>query len=291
MKTLDKNAIHTRCFDKNTDVLSDVDLKHYQEDGIILLRGMYSSDDYEPIQRDLNERISLLESAHGRSAGAADDDISEISRKVMSLEEQIPGTQGILYDAMNNAPSMHQFASNPRLTKVIQTLLSPTIAIHERYIILMSLPRSEWHLATWHQDWYYNEGPTSTITVYAPLQPTDEHNGSLQFALGEQHRGILEHGEHDHGVRSKWHSIAPKTVNEFDRVDSSKLDVGDVLLFNSLVPHAPRMNQSDAIRFVINLRYRDLSDPQFLKQGWRLGPIHQARGALARTNGRTHIKS
>ena len=147
----------------------------------------------------------------------------------------------------------------------------------------MSMPHAEWHLAAWHQDWYYNEGPYSTITLYAPLQKTDHKNGSLSFALGEHHKPPVPHDEHDHGINTKWHSLPPDVVHGFERVVSTSLEVGDILLFHSLTPHTPCKNQSNYVRFVLNLRYRDLRDPQFLNEGWRMKNITHARQAMQRT--------
>jgi len=75
--------------------------------------------------------------------------------------------------------------------------------------------------------------------------------------------------------------LPEQTIASFKRVAAAELNLGDVLIFNSLVPHTARLNQSHAIRFVINLRYRDLSETSFLQDGWRISPV-KSRQALAR---------
>jgi hypothetical protein len=272
--------LHTVDCQQASGTLSPESLQAFAQDGAVLLKSLLGKQDYEPVFQDLAHRLSLLEKHHGYTPPHADTNASGLSERIRRLNEEHPGCQSLLYDAMNNAPGMHQFAVQEKLLNVIQTLLSPTVEIHPRYILLMSLPEEEWHLAGWHQDFYYNEGPESTLTIYAPLQKTNIHNGSLLLALGEHLRGPLEHG--DHQASTKWHTLPQETVSRFSRVASAELELGDVLIFNSLVPHTARVNQSHAIRFVINLRYRDLSEPQFLQEGWRIGPIQQARQALAR---------
>jgi ectoine hydroxylase-related dioxygenase (phytanoyl-CoA dioxygenase family) len=148
----------------------------------------------------------------------------------------------------------------------------------------MSLPETHWHLAGWHQDWYYNKGPGSTLTIYAPLQDTTGQNGSLQLALGEHHRGPLPHDDHPTEPPTKWHTLSPREVAGFTRVVDTELAVGDVLLFNSLVPHTARVNRSESVRFVVNLRYQDLADPTFLETRWQVAPSPEARQAMARTS-------
>lgn len=262
--------------------LTEKHLNQYAEEGVLLVKNLFDPAEFLPIRNDLAGRLTLLERHYGCDVSENANEITQISDRLLRLEEQVPGTQSILYDSMNAAPSLHAMGTNPKLMAILKKLLSPEISIHDRYIILMSMPHAEWHLATWHQDWYYNEGPHSTITLYAPLQKTDHQNGSLTFALGEHQRDPIPHDEHDHGISTKWHSLPPDVVHDFERVVPTALEVGDALLFHSLVPHTPSRNESNYVRFVLNLRYRDLRDPQFLKDGWRIKEITRARQAMQR---------
>ncbi len=263
--------------------LSDALINQYAEEGAILIKGLFSPDEFLPIRNSLAGRLALLESHFGATVSQDANEITQISDRLRELESNHPGAQSILYDSMNAAPALHSMGSHPKLLTILETLLSPEISIHDRYIILMSMPHAEWHLASWHQDWYYNEGPYSTITLYAPLQKTDQNNGSLTLALGEHRKAPVAHDEHNHGINTKWHSLPPDVVDQYDRVVPTELEVGDVLLFHSLTPHTPCKNQSEYVRFVLNLRYRDLRDPQFLKEGWRIRDITHARRAMSRT--------
>lgn len=197
--------LHTVDLKNPNPTLSSENLQAFAQDGAILLKGLLSAQDYAPIFQDLSQRLSLLEQHHGFIPTHPDTNAAGLSERILRLNEAYPGCQSILYDAMNNASGIHQFAIQQQLLGVIQTLLSPTVEIHPHYILLMSLPEEEWHLVGWHQDWYYNEGPESTLTIYAPLQKTNIHNGSLLLALGEHHNGPLEHG--DHQASAKWHTL------------------------------------------------------------------------------------
>tara|TARA_R110002111_G_scaffold67_1_gene570 strand:- start:4514 stop:5365 length:852 start_codon:yes stop_codon:yes gene_type:complete len=277
------NQLCTLNCEIESPVLSEDHLSQYAEDGVMLVKNLFDPEDFLPIRNDLAGRLSLLERHFGSEVSENANQITQISDRLTQLEQLAPGAQSILYDSMNAAPSLHAMGANPKLLAILEKLLSPEISIHDRYIILMSMPQAEWHLAAWHQDWYYNEGPYSTITLYAPLQKTDHKNGSLSFALGEHQKPPVPHDEHDHGISTKWHSLPPDVVHGFERVVSTSLEVGDVLLFHSLTPHTPCKNQSNHVRFVLNLRYRDLRDPQFLKDGWRIKEIMRARQAMQRT--------
>jgi ectoine hydroxylase-related dioxygenase (phytanoyl-CoA dioxygenase family) len=256
----------------------------YRDDGVVIVRGAFDAGAYAGIVRDLSARLALLERHHGivAEAGGSGDFLSAIGRRVIALEEAVPGTQSILYDAMSRAPAMHAIAADARVVDLVGNFVAPPVAHHDRFILLMSLPRETWHLAGWHQDWYYNEGPESTLTLYAPLQKTDETNGMLLFALGAHRGGLLPHGENPGPFPTKWHIIGEDRVEGFERIAAPVLEPGDIALFDSMVPHSARVNTSETIRFVLNFRYHGLDDPAFVAEGWRPARAGHARAALAR---------
>lgn len=286
---------------KPNDVIHEVDFRHrglretdverFREDGVILVRQFFEPTAFQDIIDDLDQRVGLLARTNNLpSEDIRTIDIESTSQRLSALDTENPGAQSIIYDAMSKSPSMHAIASNGDLIGLAEFFVNPPVAHHDRFILLMSMPENTWHLAGWHQDWYYNEGPPGTITVYAPLQRTTEENGVLFFALGEHQKGLLPHGEFEDGFATKWHTIDPAAVDAFDRVAISSLEVGDLFVFNSLVPHAAQVNLSRSIRFVLNLRYHGLDDDEFIESGWRIGEIERARGALSRRQKEESLK-
>lgn len=278
-------ALHEVNFSDRT--VTDADLKRFRDDGVLVLREFFHPRAYDRIINDLDPRLRLLEQQNSLASPADQPcNVETISRRLTALDARHPGAQSILYDAMSKSPSMHAIASRGDVIELAELFVPAPVAHHDRFILLMSMPEESWHLAGWHQDWYYNEGPPSTITLYAPLQRTDAENGLLRFALGEHKRGLLSHGEFtvDSGAdfATKWHTIDPAEIDGFQHIASTSLEVGDLVIFNSLVPHSAQINRSQAIRFVLNLRYHGLNDDDFIEDGWRIGKIDHARGALSR---------
>lgn len=259
-------------------------LTAYCKDNAVQVNNLLVDSDLEPIVVAMERKLSLLEANCGIDANRPDQpDLDNISNRILNLQRTHPATQSILYDVLNHLPEMYQLASSPRIIEVVKQLLgTESIAIHPRLIVLMSMPQETWHLASWHQDWYYNKGPESTVTLYAPLQYTSAENGSLTLALSEANKGSLDHGDFCDGHKSKWHHLHPSNVSNFQRVVGTKLNRGDVLFFPSLTPHRPEINKTKHIRFVINLRFRDLTDKNFIESGWRIEDLSAPRIALAR---------
>ncbi len=267
--------------------LSAASLAQFADEETLILRGIMTPSTLDAVADDLEARLGIRERALGMKVPAAaaldlDARMKELGRRLLALETVAPEEQGILYEAMAHASSLHRCAAEPSLLGVVQSLLSPTIAVHHRLLLLMSMPERSWHLSAWHQDHFYNAGPTSTLTVWMPLHETGPAVGSLLLARGSHRRGALPHGEHDHGYKTKWLSLSPEDVASFTDLVSVEAGPGDIVVFNSVLAHSARMNRSDRVRFTVNLSYQDLTDPQFIRDGWRVGDLKQARSALGR---------
>jgi len=240
----------------------------------------------ESVARQIISLVDLVDAtvAQACPVNSTTDAVKAASWMLQEVECREPGSQGVIYDAMDHTPLMHKIAANDELLKVLHGILSPQLLIHPRLIVLMSLPGGTWHLARWHQDFYYNEGPQSTCTVYAPLQYTDARNGGLIIAKKTLKLGPHPHATHDYGAPTKWNTLPPAIVEKFDNLAQIEMNPGDVLFLHSLAPHTAQVNESEDVRFVINLRYRDMLDESYRGDKWRVGNIPDARQALARKN-------
>ena len=251
----------------------------YRSDGVFIVRNLLPLDIINAIAEQIASLCELLEPSLQYDQG---DPIQKASHHLKKLDNRHPGAQGAIYDAISQTPIAHRAAQHPALLKVIQTILSQSIIVHPRLIVLMSLPEETWHLARWHQDYFYNAGPQTTCTVYAPLQPVSADNGGLIVAKGSHQSGLFPHGDDQYEAPSKWKTLPATVVSCFTDQEQIVLQAGDVLFFHSLVAHTAQTNRSADVRVVLNLRYRDLTDPGYLGEQWRTSDLSSAREALAR---------
>ncbi|MEX1206103.1 MAG: phytanoyl-CoA dioxygenase family protein [Dongiaceae bacterium] len=240
----------------------------FAEQGFVVVPGFLAPAEIDDIAADLcwlvETQLDLAGGAPGERGG---DAIRRLSRALIDLVAVKPEAQAWIYDEVNRQPFMFALASEPRLLALVRELLSDRVAIHPRLNIVMSSPGEEWHLAPWHQDGFY--GPALHLVAYLPLQPTDARNGGLMVAPGQHRQGLRPHGRHDHGVASKFLTIAPEEVAGFPERRQLRLDAGDLLLFDRHLPHSAAPNRSRDVRFAITIRYSDQSDPFFAARGWQ----------------------
>ena len=258
----------------------------YYGDGAFIVRRLLPTNLIKAVVLQLIELVGLLDDTVPSACpiSASDDAVKAASWMLQEVERRDPGSHSVIYDAIAHTPLMHQISTCTELMQVLHQFLSPHLMIHPRLIVLMSMPKATWHLARWHQDYYYNKGPKSTCTLYAPLQYTDARNGGLIIAKKQLALGQADYGSHDYGAPTKWNTLPQKVVDKFDNKAQIEMYPGDVLLMHSLTPHNAQVNETDDVRFVINLRYRDMLDAEFLANKWRVDDTQEARQALERKN-------
>ena len=257
----------------------------YYEQGAFIVRNLFNDEDIAPPLLFLDKCVSLLERKEGLFDQINKIDQYSLTARIRALMSIDPGYQSIIYDSISQSPEMHACASSQKTINVIQAIFGKNIMLNPRLVLIMSLPRESWHLARWHQDYFYNWGPKDSCTLYAPLQKTNQSNGGLRLAIGSHLQGELPHVDEEGGSdRSKWKSICGDYIDNMSNVVDVNLEKGDALFFHSLIAHSPRVNKSSSARFVLNFRYQNMNDINFVQNGWRIAYNKEAREALSRKN-------
>ena len=263
------------------DIHSEKLRQAYYTEGALVIKGLLNTEDLYSVATFLQEILELKfpklpDQAYSKNLIQT---VSNLLIEAMAISSE---AQGIIYDVMSQSAATHSLSTNPKILNIIGKLLSKYVSLHEKKILLMSPPHETWHLARWHQDYYYNGGSENSCTVYAPLQKTTIANGGLSLALGSHLNGLLPHDPNDQ--KNKWNTISNYEIEKFSKVCNIDMELGDVLFLHSLIPHTANINKSKNVRFVANFRYQDLSEQKFIESNWKLGDLSAARKALRRKN-------
>lgn len=151
-------------------------------------------------------------------------------------------------------PDMHAVLSDPALVDIAEDLLgTPEVTAHGVFNARPKLPKQNWTNTPWHQDAQY-QGISPYVhvpTFWFPLQRVypeysclgvqpDYHDGKL-FEAYEDETGFL-------GIRPE------------DRKSLSshpiEMEPGDLLCFTSLTPHHAYTNETDRVRWSLDIRYQ-----------------------------------
>ena len=115
------------------------------------------------------------------------------------------------------------------------------------------MPASEATAFPLHQDSQYYGKPSQhahIITVWIPLVDVDEVNGCLYVIPGSNHWELIDSArDENQNMRSFVDVEARGTPIPLP------MKVGDILLFSNMTFHGSKVNQSDAVRWSIDIRY------------------------------------
>jgi ectoine hydroxylase len=227
-----------------TSLLRPNQLSEYDEDGFVLLKRLFDSEEIELLRRSAKADKQLDDHSFGRDDG-------EGGTVRLSLWNQ-PG-QGI-YGA---------FARCNRLVSVAEQLLrDEPYHYHSKMIMKDARVGGAW---TWHQDygyWYSNAVLTpNLVSAFIAVDPATRDNGCLQVIRASHHCGRVHHQ-----LSGDQAGADPERVQEilkrFDHL-YVEMEPGDVLFFHSNVLHRSDRNNSEHPRWSMICCYNARSNDPF----------------------------
>lgn len=220
------------------------------EHGYVFLPGLLDPE------RVLATRRALLTAASGAGwlePGSDPDDALPGDR---THDERDVEDYKTAYVDVQRAQPFHELAHSDALLDVVEQVLGePSFALPFK-IGRFSFPGSDLGPTAPHQDYYYIQGSTDTLTAWVPLGACASGGGRLVALAGSHRLGPLP--------------PIPLEKTPGFRMETSHLGLewhggdyqpGDVLLFHSLTVHGAEANTTDHVRVSADYRYQPVADP------------------------------
>jgi ectoine hydroxylase-related dioxygenase (phytanoyl-CoA dioxygenase family) len=180
---------------------------------------------------------------------------------------------------------MQSFLLAPALLDIAQRFLGDEVRIYPNYMARPKLPDDNRMLICWHQDAAYTDNfkvqgsaktiDLRTVNLWSPLVPARHANGCMQFIPASHKLGLVPY----HQFQDIHLKINDSALNPLlDRAIDIELDPGDVVMFDNLLFHQGLPNVADTIRWSVDWRLQDATQPT-------LRPQH---GQLVRSRSRPH---
>ncbi len=227
-------------------VLTDDQVKDYERDGYVIVRGMFDAEEIGLLQQAAIEDRALDQHSFGRNDG-------EGGTVRLSLWNH-PG---------DNIYGM--FARSERLVDSMEKLLGGEVYhYHSKMILKDPQVGGAW---AWHQDYgyWYHFGclyPLMASAMIAVDKATKE-NGCLQVIKGSQKLGRVDHA-----------LTGEQAGADMERVDAAldrmelvycELDPGDVVFFDGNVLHRSDQNKSDKPRWAMVVAFNAARNDPYKK--------------------------
>jgi len=246
-------------------MLSTAQKTSFHADGYLVVENVLHGADIQPVIAEYDTYVEGL-AANLVNAGRIDDTFSgepfetRLARLCRQDIETYRQADHLVDIAAVLGEETFHFLRNERLLDLIEAIIGPEITCSPIQHVRCKLPADLWdgassYVAPWHQDAQVHTEEADKhfiLTVWVPLVDTDEGNGCLMV--------VPKVHQQESVLWSEGFGISEQNMPE-ESVIPLPMKRGDVLLLHKLTPHASEPNQTDAIRWSMDLRYQKTGTP------------------------------
>ena len=240
------------------------ELRQFNELGYVVKEALYTPDDLQPLKDGLTGAIQETCDALIR-AGELDLDFADepFETRLTKLHRyDADAAHEVLksiWSGKFHGPGILHALRHPPLIACIEDVIGPDIVAASIYRIRPKVPGYLRGEVPWHQDAGYSMAhcyDDLMVTCWIPLVDATLENGCLWVIPKVQDEGIIRHYT---GGHAGFLEIAPENLPA--GAIPIEMSAGSVLFLTNMTPHASFENETDIVRWSMDLRYQDFSVP------------------------------
>ncbi|KAK7484970.1 hypothetical protein BaRGS_00023748 [Batillaria attramentaria] len=246
-------------------------VRQFFEKGYVLVEDFFTPQELEPVRQatarlvdDLAQRLYKA----GKITNLQED--AGLFQRLTLIEQEFPGASVILHKQAILPPEYRALLSNERLLNVLEQVLGPHVAACPSWNVRPKIPNLSEMGIPWHQDSGYfarNSYKTLMPVAWIPLLDATPENGCMQYLEGGHRRGMV--CDHLCCWKDTWHVMLDESkMGDVLGVDIERdlrtipVKYGGFILFNNLIPHRSVPNNSNVIRWSLDLRWQRPGEPE-----------------------------
>jgi phytanoyl-CoA hydroxylase len=158
-------------------------------------------------------------------------------------------------------PGYYHFMMNPTILDAVESLIGSELFSNPVYNARPKVPKVAAGAVPWHQDKSYWPGANANpvITVWIPLVDADEVNGCLRIWPRTQNTELLDHHRETYSGTGYFEvDVEDKSLASHKKIKPVTIPIkaGGAILFNDRCIHMSTPNNSEHIRWSVDLRYQ-----------------------------------
>jgi phytanoyl-CoA hydroxylase len=242
--------------------LAPEQIEHLHREGFLMLPDIFTSQDLQPVIDEIDGEVNRLARQF-----IADGKLSQtyeefgFERQLAKINTEAPSLASAMWNSAVVLPSFFHLMRTPRLLDAVESLVGPEIIASSVYRLRPKVPSHHQSAVPWHQDSGYFEpycDKSLVLTVWLPLVDANESNGCMWvLPRGHLAGGVVRHTE----TKGKpYLEILPADLPPGQPL-CVPVPKGGALLMTNLLPHASFDNNTDAVRWSMDLRYQSTALP------------------------------
>ena len=247
--------------------LTQDQIDQYYEQGFFIVKDALSNADFEPLETAygawIDKRVKNFKE-RGLIGNLCEDEpfatrFARIAEQIETEDDDIKRELTWGLDIMHaKLRAMFKFFFNPNLLAPVESIIGPEILLspiqHIRPYVPIKGDKQPMQVP-WHQDQGVTKEEADVaeiLTCWIPFVDVDKNSGCLEIIPGQ--KNLLEH-QPEGGTM-----IKPHLMPDAEPVDCV-MQRGDLLFLSAYTPHRGHTNQSDYVRWSMDLRFQKTGTP------------------------------
>jgi phytanoyl-CoA hydroxylase len=233
----------------------------FLDQGYLILENILDDKFLSPVINELNHEID-------KRAGVlhAEGVLKELyaeegfETRLAKISSETPRLAVSIWNGILHGPGIFQLITAAPLIDVMEDLVGPEIIASSVYRLRPKIPNFGYGEVPWHQDSAYFEpfcDDHLIITAWVPLVDSDIENGCMYVIPGSHKNEVVGHKSSESG---KYLEIEDQFLPRENWV-ACPVKKGGVLLLTNKVFHASFKNNTDKVRWSMDLRYQSAALP------------------------------
>lgn len=244
--------------------LSAEQVRFYAEEGYLVVPNLVDEADMAPLQGAMSAKVDQI--AHELLAAGKISDVLADEPFRYRLAKLFRGMTDQDFLAFGRSwrdrhPGYFHFMANPKILDAVESLIGSELFANPVYNTRPKVPGVAAGAVPWHQDRSYWPGANANpvITVWIPLVDATEENGCLQIWPRTHNTQLMEHRPESYsGTGYTQVDVEADEMAGFKKIRPVSLPIsaGSAILFNDRCIHMSTPNNSDHVRWSVDLRYQ-----------------------------------
>lgn len=240
-----------------TKHLTAEQLEFFDREGYLIAENVLDDSDLQPvideIHAEVNARAKQLV-AEGKLSSTFEE--YGFARQLTMISRETDQVASSIWNGALCGPAFFDLIRNEKLLDVAESLCGPELIASSVYRLRPKIPGHASSAVPWHQDSGYMEpycDKPLVLTYWIPLVDATKENGCM-WVMPRVHKNeeVLLH----QGRPGKPYLEIPETALPKGEPICAEIKKGGVLLLSNRTPHASFDNNTDLVRWSMDLRYQ-----------------------------------
>lgn len=245
----------------------------YDADGFLILDDLLTEADMAPVRDALTAKVDQI-AGELVAAGLVDDPLVDepFATRLARLFDGLDAEHFLAYGRSwrDRIAGYHTLMANPTILDAVESLIGPEIFSNPVYNVRPKVPRVAAGAVPWHQDKSYwpDANANPVVTVWISFVDATLENGCL-YVIPRTHRErVLDFHQETHtGTGFTEIDASLLRLLENGRARALPVRAGTAILFNDRLVHSSTPNDSDAVRWSVDLRYQPVDQDPMPQHG------------------------